>query len=120
VTIRLTDLLGGVKNEYKADIIQAIFISPKLYYLLLSDGREIMKMKGISVVDCGITKQHYIDMFWGRNIEVVVPFRMFKKMMTNDQYPFTIVHGKMLTHRISPHSWSDRSLVGNRYVPKRM
>jgi hypothetical protein len=118
VTISLTEFLGGIKNEYSANIVQAIFISPKMYYLRLSSGKEIMKMKGINVADCGITKQHYVDMFWGKDIEVVIPFRMFKKMLSNDQYPFSIVHEMMIKHRISPHSWNDRQLVGNRYVPK--
>lgn len=120
-----TIILGGMKDEYNAGIIKAIFISPKIYYLLLSDGNEIMHMKGVDVKKSNINIWHYIELAAGRDIEVVIPFQitknMFPRTKINGQHikALTLYYQENVKIIISPNTWNSRILDNGYYVPNR-
>lgn len=67
------DNLGQFK--FVGKIIRAYFIAPKLYYVLLDNGKEIIKSKGIS--NKFLTENDFIDMYHG--VKKTIPINRFVK-----------------------------------------
>jgi hypothetical protein len=75
---------GLGKFKLVGEIVRGYFITPKLYCVVLEDGRTIIKSKGVD--SSTLTEQDFIDMLHGSNITVKDNYRFskdFVKMSVN-------------------------------------